>query len=257
MTRMKLAELLAKKSGKRMRKVFSDPKKNGVTRKPGSEIVTDLDKEINTFVIEQVHKHFADDDLVTEEAEAEDRPGTFRWFVDPIDGTDDFVWGIPLFCISIGCADEQGMLFGIVYDPVHDELFTAERGKGAFANGKKISVSKRQPPELLLRFAGRGYSEEAQTEDRNLCDALDPLFKKQRYLGTAALMLCYVAAGRGELLTLTGTTPWDSAAGSLIVTEAGGRVTNFAGTPWAPDDHTIMASNGLFHEDLVKRISDR
>jgi myo-inositol-1(or 4)-monophosphatase len=187
--------------------------------------------------------------------------GEFRWYVDPLDGTTNFAHGFPQFCVSLGleqrapgmAADEDGKLVAaVIYDPMRDELYTAERGQGARLNGKPMRVSK--IPVLAESLISTGFPSQKRHESPNVHFYQEFTLRSHgvRRAGSAALDLAYVAAGRLEAFWEFNLNPWDTAAGILLVEESGGRVTNFAGGPYRLDSREILASNGLIQGELVE-----
>ncbi len=240
-------------AGDKLNKLTPTLRRGDVSHKKLGETVTRLDKEINKYIIDQLQNQFPDDDIVNEESEMVDGNGTKRkWYVDPIDGTNNFVHHLPFYAISIGLRDEGGWALGAVYDPLRKDLYWAERGKGAHLGDKQISVSKIKTLEEAMVFEGHGYGEEMRNQHAPVINSINLEIPMRRDLGSAALMVCYVAEGKGDGFIVTGVKSWDCAAAALILEEAGGKVTNYAGNAWAPEDHTIIASNSLLHDKLLK-----
>jgi myo-inositol-1(or 4)-monophosphatase len=176
----------------------------------------------------------------------------FQWIIDPLDGTTNFAHGYPAYCVSIGLEYEGQCLLGAVYDPTRDELFTAVAGQGAYLNGARIHVSAVQRLDQALLATGFAY-DIRETPANNLDHFARFALRAQglRRTGTAALDLCYVAAGRFDGFWELKLQPWDMAAGTVILREAGGRVSNFKGGPLSIYDQELVASNGLIHEDML------
>jgi myo-inositol-1(or 4)-monophosphatase len=224
-----------------------------VDRKSAIDLVTEVDVEIERAFRALIASRFPDHDVLAEELGAGPRPGaTHRWIFDPIDGTTNFAHGVPIFCASLALEVEGQVVVGAVYDPNRRELFTAERGVGAWLNGAPIRVSPTTAMIEALLVTGFPYSVH---ED---LDAVVALFRDFvgraraiRRLGSAALDLCWLAAGRMDAFWEAGLQPWDTAAAALLVTEAGGRVTAFDGSPWTPGLPTIVASNGPLHDEML------
>ena len=180
-----------------------------------------------------------------------------RWIVDPLDGTTNFAHGLALFCVSIGFEVDGTIELGVVYDPIADELFTAERGGGARLNGQPIHVSNRATLLDGLLCTGFPYSiRERPQRQVEVFAAFLGRARAVRRLGSAALDLCYVAAGRFDAFWELQLHPWDMAAGALIVSEAGGRVTNYFNQPIDLFGGQIVVSNGWLHEDMLAIIQD-
>lgn len=230
--------------------------KNGDTsihEKDFGETVTNFDREINSFIIEELQDHFPKHDMVTEEADEIDSDSeSERWFVDPIDGTNNFVRHIPMYCVSIGFEREGEMLAGAIYDPLNKSLFEGSLEDGAFLGKHKLQVSDITDIRNAMVFEGYGYDPEYKKRHEEVLEGLSEQAKYRRNLGTAALMLAYVAQGMADGLILTGIKAWDCAAGATLVRAAGGKVTNYEGDEWTPADDLIIASNGHIHDALLK-----
>jgi myo-inositol-1(or 4)-monophosphatase len=221
-----------------------------ISYKGRDNIVTDVDKKAEEIIIKDILAAFPSHSILSEERAPKIGASPYKWIVDPIDGTTNFAHAFPFFCVSIGLEEDGAMLLGAVYDPMREELFFAERGKGARLNGKKISVSSTK--RLEDGFLSTGFSYGRKRKDRNI-----PYFKKLlirslaiRRAGSAAIDLCYVACGRFDGFWEMDLHPWDSAAGMLIVNEAGGRVTRFNNLPYTPYHKDILATNGLIHNQI-------
>lgn len=224
-----------------------------VDRKGAIDLVTEVDVEVERMVRDLIGVRFPDHDVLAEELGAGSRPGaTHRWIFDPIDGTTNFAHGVPIFCASLALEIDGEVVVGAVYDPNRRELFTAERGIGAWLNGAPIRVSAAVSLIEALLVTGFPYSVHQELED---VVALFARFVSRaraiRRLGSAAIDLCWLAAGRMDGFWEAGLQPWDTAAAALVVVEAGGRVTTFAGTPWSSFSPEIVASNGAVHDEML------
>lgn len=217
------------------------------------DLVTEIDKEAEAFLLDQIRRHFPEHAIVAEET------GTYgdltgpRWYVDPLDGTVNFAHGIPIFTVSLAFADDQGVRLGVVYDPMQDELFAAERGKGAWLNGRPVRVSQTQTLADSLLITGFPY--DAWTNpDNNLNHFAAFALRTQgvRRLGSAALDMCYVAAGRADGFWELRLNPWDVAAGSLIAQEAGAVVTDLRGNPIQLQGKiSVVVANPAIHSHML------
>jgi myo-inositol-1(or 4)-monophosphatase len=219
--------------------------------------VSEVDKLCEKAVAQIISNTFPGHDLLTEESTFQGKGSSFKWIIDPIDGTTNYIHGFPFFCVSIGVEIEGEVKLGVVYDPLLDELFQAETGKGAFLNGDRISVSRNQVLDRSFLTTGFPY------DVREHADFYLRFFRQFmtnsvaiRRPGSAALDLCYVAAGRFDGFWELKLHAWDVAAGSLIVTEAGGRVTDFQGGPFNIYSEEILASNGLIHQEMLQVIQE-
>ena len=219
--------------------------------------VTIVDKLCEQAIVQNILDAFPDHDLLTEESSFESKGSPWRWIIDPLDGTTNYFHGYPCFCVSIGLEVEGEMRLGVIYNPVLEELFHTERGKGAFLNGNRISVSREDDLDRSFLCTGFPY------DVREYADFYLLYFRQLmvksfaiRRPGSAALDLCYLAAGRFDGFWELKLHAWDVAAGSLLVTEAGGRVTDFQGRPFNIYSEEMLASNGLIHEEMLQAIQE-
>jgi myo-inositol-1(or 4)-monophosphatase len=180
----------------------------------------------------------------------------YLWIVDPIDGTTNFVHGFPFFTVSIALAYKGEVIVGVIYDPSHDELFVAEKGKGAYVKGKRMSVSSET--KLIDSLVGSGFpADRSYALPINLkgIEAIAPKVRNIRMAGSAALHLAYVAAGRLSGFWEIGLNSWDIAAGSLLIQEAGGKVTDTEGKPYSLAVRNVMATNKWIHQELQDELA--
>ena len=223
-----------------------------VSHKSGiNDLVTDVDKGSESIIIERIRESFPDHSILAEESGEDSSGSVFRWVIDPLDGTTNYTHSFPFFCVSIGVFRAGEIEIGVVYDPCRDELFTASKGSGAFLNGAKINVSGRQT--LSDSMIATGFAYNVETKKANLVHFGTILETAQsvRRAGSAALDLCYVACGRFDGFWELGLHPWDTAAGQLIVTEAGGKVTDMSGEVFDIFKKDIIATNGNIHSEMV------
>ena len=223
------------------------------TKSASIDLVTEVDHACEALCIERIHAARPGDSILAEEGGGGDKPGaTWRWVIDPLDGTMNFAHGYPRFCVSIGVELEGRAEVGVVYDPLLDELFAATRGQGATRNGRPIRVSGVRELGKALLATGFAYDVHRSIDD-NIAHFAD-FVKRARGLrrdGSAALDLCYVAAGRFDGFWELKLHAWDVAAGNLMVEEAGGRTSDFAGNPASGDGRQTVASNGAIHEAML------
>ncbi len=215
------------------------------TKSTSTDLVTVHDKAAERVIVAGITGARPRDHVLGEEGT--DRPGTsgVSWYVDPIDGTTNFVYDLPLWSTSIAAGDADGMLAGVVYAPVLGELFVAARGRGATLNGAPVRCSDRADLGLSLVATGFGYRAETRIGQADLLHHVIGAVRDVRRLGSAALDLCYVAAGRYDVYYETGLNPWDAAAGELIAREAGCRSGDFHGGPARPDE-LLVATPAVF-----------
>jgi myo-inositol-1(or 4)-monophosphatase len=218
----------------------------------GKNLVTEIDKKSEEIIIGIVRKNFPGHDILAEESgKAHGRSSPWRWVIDPLDGTTNYTHGFPVYCVSIAIEHDGEIVAGVIYDPNFDELFTAERGKGAFLNGRRMEVSRVDALKRSLLVTGFPYTI-ADNPDHAIERFVSFLMEAQavRRMGSAAIDLAYVAAGRYEGFWEVALEPWDMAAGALLVREAGGSLTDFEGKPFSIYTKQILASNGLVHEEM-------
>lgn len=229
-----------------------------VSKKGTIDLVTEVDLECERMCRAVIAERFPAHDVLAEEEGAGARQGSrWRWVFDPLDGTTNYAHGLPIFCSSLGLEIDGRAEVGAVYDPTRRELFTAERGGGARLNGAPLAVS--ETPALIdaLLVTGFPYDVHRRTEDLvGLFAAFLARARAVRRLGSAALDLCYVAAGRFEGFWEQHLKPWDVCAGALIAREAGGRVTGMDGSSFDPAAGHLVASNGALHDELLRVIRD-
>jgi myo-inositol-1(or 4)-monophosphatase len=227
----------------------------GVTQKAHGEQVCLADLASNDAIVREISRAFPSDGVLSEESDGVDAApparGRSLWIIDPLDGTANYVNHIPLFAIAIARVVDGVARVAVIYDPLHDELFAAERGKGARLNGKAIRVSDCDVTRGAMLFAGRGYRDHDRARHGKIIYSLERRTPYFRRLGSAAHMLSAVACGRADTAILTGSRPWDTVAGTLLVREAGGKVTDYHGRRWTPESDDLVASNGHIHGEIV------
>jgi myo-inositol-1(or 4)-monophosphatase len=222
------------------------------------ELVTDADHASEALIIEAIRKEYPDHNIVAEESGGVPEKRGYTWVIDPLDGTNNYAHGFPTFCVSMGLMYEGEPFLGVVYDPNRDELFTAKRGEGARCNGRLMRVS--QTPSLAGSLVSSGFPYNYyKLEDNNNLPEFDAMSKRVqgvRRQGAAALDLAYVAMGRLEAHWELQLKPWDTAAATLMVTEAGGRISDWRGGEWHPWIDRLVASNGLIHDEIIQVLDE-
>jgi len=245
---------IALDAGKIVKEGYTSHKE--VSHKGVVDLVTEYDVKTEAFIIDQLEKAFPDHTLVGEES----HQGSYHYdkaiYIDPIDGTTNFVHGIPHLAISLGVWEQGTPTLAVVYNPILEELFWAVQGEGAFCNGQRLKVSTQSELQNALIATGFPYAKvNAGIEYHwviNCMTNLLPHIQDIRRLGAAAIDLCYLAQGKVEAFYEIDLKPWDVAAGILIVLEAGGKISNVDGQPFDFDDKGIVASNGKVHQQLLK-----
>ncbi len=226
---------------------------NRVEFKGEFDLVTEMDRRSETLIGDFLTRKFPDVSLLAEEGGETGPSSGMRWLVDPLDGTTSYAHGIPHFSVSIALEVEGAVELGVVYNPCLKECFTAIRGCGARLNDRTITVSGTR--DLRMSLLATGFPYDRGTSPRNNLDHFCAFMLKIqgiRRMGSAALDLCYTAAGRFDGFWELKLKPWDSAAGMVILEEAGGRVTDFGGGPYSIYGDELLASNGLIHEEMIE-----
>lgn len=225
-----------------------------ISSKGKFDLVTEVDFLCEQEVIRIIKKRFPDHEFLAEESGASQGPSsTSKWIIDPLDGTINYAHGFPVYCVSIGLEHEGELIAGVVYNPNMDELFVAEKGKGATMNGDAISVSTID--ELQDSLLVTGFTPEVVHSDDDNMDRFSNFMKASQAVrrpGSAAIDICYTAMGRFEGFWELKLNAWDVAAGIVIMQEAGGKVTKLDGNPLSVYDREILASNGRVHEAMVE-----
>ncbi len=251
-----ILQSIAKSAGPLFLEGYTQAK--SVSYKSAVDLVTEYDVKIELYLKDKLSVEFPEYALVGEETSEGNIDFDKAIYIDPIDGTTNFVHGIPFCAISIGIWEEGKAIAGVVYNPVMEELFYAEKGKGSYCNGEALHVSREKMLEKSLIATGFPYTKIEQGEDfhwvMKSMEAVLPYTRDIRRLGSAALDLCYVARGTFEGYFEINLKPWDVAAGVLIVTEAGGTVSNREGKVYSLDERVVIASNGKIHNTLIEKI---
>lgn len=224
------------------------------------DIVTEVDEESERYVIDRIRRQYPNDRIISEESgEVAAGEGEMVWVIDPIDGTRNYMLGIPFFCVSIGLARGGVPWMGAIYDPMHDEMFFAERGKGALRNGERIRVSEEDSIEDSIISVSWVRRKVDRTKFLKYIDELSRDTSYFRRLGSAALVMAYIACGRMDGYLQAGLNPWDVAAGLVLIEEAGGVVTDFGGRPidLRKKNIEIVTGNPKIHSILLKDVIGR
>jgi myo-inositol-1(or 4)-monophosphatase len=256
------AAAIAREAGERLRDFLAQ----GVETeyKGDVDLVTVADRAVEKLIRTRLAETWPDHGIYGEEGTREGMERVFRWYVDPLDGTTNFAHGLPQFCVSMGLEQrtlrtegEDGKLVAaVIYDPMRDELYCAEAGRGAFLNGKPMHVSR--IPDLAESLVATGFPSRKRHDNPNIHFYHEFTLRSHgvRRFGSAALDLAYVACGRYEAFWEFNLNPWDTAAGILLLEESGGKVTDFSGGPFRLDSREVMASNALIHDEMVTLFTD-
>lgn len=246
---LKVAVAAAKQSGKIFQKYFGRPQSVKMKDRDPANLVTEIDKAIEAQIRKILLKNFPNHKIIGEELGRQKLKKTdLVWIIDPVDGTTNYIQGLPFCCISIALWDSQGPMVAAIYNPLLKKLFTATRGKGAKLNNKTIGISKEK--NLGHAFGSIGLVNDAKGIPTFTLLAKN--VRKLRTLATAALQMSFVASGNFDFFTTTSIKIWDFAAAALIVAEAGGTVTDMQGKPLTINTKNVLASNGKIHSQLLK-----
>ncbi|MGC1402319.1 MAG: inositol monophosphatase family protein [Thermodesulfobacteriota bacterium] len=231
-------------------------KKKPYQKKGAIDLVTEWDFKSQETILAILKSHFPDADYLVEESGSERRPSPYCWVLDPLDGTTNFVHGFPFFCVSLALGYENVPLLGIVYNPELKETYWALKGQGAFFNGRPLRVSPLTKVSQSLLATGFPYN--IKKTHGQIIERFERVITRAqgvRRPGSAALDLCWVAKGVIDGFWEQYLKPWDTAAGLLLVEEAGGKVTDFAGHPYHIEKKQILATNGRIHQEMVSLLS--
>jgi myo-inositol-1(or 4)-monophosphatase len=243
----------ARASGEVLRKHFGNPLK--ISEKTGAGLVTNADLEAQNACVQILKKAFPDFGFLTEEAAPEITSSPGRWIIDPLDGTTNFIHGFPMFCVSIAAEWDHELVVGVIYHPILDELYVATKGQGATVNGRPLRVSETEEiPNSLLTTGFTYRKDEFLHSEIETFEKISGVARAIRRPGSAALDLAYTARGVFDGFWERGLSPWDVAAGVLLIREAGGKVTDFRGNPFRIDQHEVLASNSKLHSHLLYEI---
>ena len=250
---LNVAVMAARRAGSTLIKKMVSLEKLKVEQKGHNDYVSDADRAAEKTVIDCIHKHYPDHAIHAEESGTQGESDTV-WIIDPLDGTTNYLHGFPVFAVSIGVQIKGRMEHGVVYDPMRQELFTASRGQGSHVDGRRLRVSGQKQLERSLIGTGFPFRQ-ADKEIQPYLDMLGKVVRSTsgvRRPGAAALDLCYVAAGRLDAFWETGLAPWDLAAGSLIIREAGGIVSGLDGSEGFMDSGHILCGTPKIYAALAK-----
>src|SRR4051812_30761824 len=216
------------------------------------DLVTEADRASEKLVVERLRSHFPQHSIVAEEGGGHDSASEYRWYVDPLDGTTNFAHSFPMFNVMLGLERAGEMIAGVIYDPVRQEMFAAERGAGAYLNHRRIRDSNTQ--RLHESLASTGFPSRKRHHDINIHFYYQLAMASHgvRRTGSAALDLAYVSCGRLDFFWEFGLKPWDQAAGTLLVQEAGGRISDMRGGAHSiTGSEHLLADNGLLHDETL------
>jgi len=251
------AKEAARIGGAVLSKEFGKLQKSQINLKGRGDYVTDVDRRSEQAIIQKIRAHFPDHIIHAEESGKENRRSPYRWLIDPLDGTANYIQKIPVYAISIALIEDNEIITGVVFDPNRDEMFWAERGKGAFLNGQRIHVSNKEKMDYSMLASGFPWRSKEYLDP--YLDCFKELFLAAagiRRMGSAAMDLAYTACGRFDGFWEMKLGPWDIAAGILLVEEAGGVVTDFHGERACLKNGNVVAGNPGVHK-IVLEVTQR
>ncbi len=253
MTEKLLAIKLAKQAGNELKKLFYS-RKIKVSAKSKYEIVTTADMLADKIITREIKKIFPEHQILSEESGLTNSQSDYLWVIDPLDGTTNFFMHNPLFSVSIALLYKKEAILGVIYIPILDELYVAEKGKGATINGKKMKVStQKKLSNSYLTFC-HGNKQQNINKAISIYSKLKRESRDFRQLGSAAIELAYVARGVTDCILIPGALRWDVAGGILMVREAGGKVTDFKNKQWHLDSKDMLATNKKIHNQLLNQV---
>ena len=226
--------------------------RNSIRVKGRANIVTAADLKSEKCLKSILHAEFPDHSILSEESGADEGDSGYKWILDPLDGTNNYSFGIPFFCIVIALTRGKDVLLSVIYDPLRDEMFTAQKGKGATLNGSPIHVAEKKTVKKSLIGLDLGYVDENGKKTLDFIASLWPNMYAYRIIGSAALGMSYTACGRLDLYFHLLIYPWELACGSLLISEAGGVATDIKGKPLKAWQNSIIVSNKSLHADFLR-----
>ena len=250
----------AKEAGVFLREHVGRVRNVEVKKGEARNLVSEIDRGSEERIIRAIRSHYPSHAILAEESGGTTERAEYKWIIDPLDGTTNFLHGLPIFSVTIAIERKGEIVAGVVYDPNLDELFTAEKGSGAYLNGARLSVSR--APRLIDSLLITGFPYDIARNPDHAAEHFTEFLMAAggiRRLGSAALDLSYIAAGRGDGFWEVNLNPWDMAAGVLFIREAGGIVTDFSGAPSSVYTKQVVASNGAIHDamiDILRRHRD-
>lgn len=251
---LEVAVKAAKEAGEKLEEHFETVLE--LHEKEDKSFVTKADLDAEKIIVEAIQKEFPNHQILSEEAGLIGKKSENVWILDPLDGTNNFTRGIPIFATSIALTYKKETIMSVVYNSITNTLFTAEKSKGAFWKGEKIEVSDvSKVSDCTLSFS-RGRDSESRAKMLTLFDKVYPVINSPRVLSSAALELAYVASGRLDAFIIQGINIWDFLGGLLLVKEAGGKITTLAGKNWDLESSQLLVTNGKIHEELLEILNN-
>ncbi|MGD9489206.1 MAG: inositol monophosphatase [Calditrichaceae bacterium] len=249
------AKKAAIEAGKILTQHFGNLEKNQIREKTKNDFLSFVDENSEKAILSVIQDAWPDHNILAEEGGEINQDSPYKWIIDPLDGTRNYICGIPVFSVSIGLQFDGEMILGIVYDPIREEMFWAEKDKGAFLNDRRIRVTDNE--NLSDSIIATGFPFKSKQFLPDYLKSFEKIFNDCngiRRLGSAAIDLAYVAAGRFDGYWELGLSPWDMAAGVILIKEAGGMMTDFWNQPYYLNNTYVVASNGKIHSQIAERV---
>jgi myo-inositol-1(or 4)-monophosphatase len=222
------------------------------------DLVTEVDLLSEGFIKERISTYYPKHQILAEESGLKETASAYRWLIDPLDGTSNYAHGYPFFCVSVALEHQGEVVLGVAYDPIREELFTAERGNGATLNGRTVAISRTE--KLADSLLATGFPYDVRMRPEESLDYFGRFVHTAQAIrrdGSAVLDLCYLACGRFDGFWELGLKPWDVATGRLMIEEAGGRVTKFDGSRFSVYEPEMLATNGRIHDEMITVLTAR
>ncbi len=224
-----------------------------IMHKTKADLVTEADLEAEKMIISMIRKRHPDHSFLAEEGGESGERSDYLWVIDPLDGTNNFAYGLPLFGVSIALLKNKEPVLGVINIPSFNQLFQAVKGGGSTMNGKPVRVSRRKRIDEVLMFYDSEFFKKKSEMMASLNSVMEKVFRI-RMLGAATIHFTQIALGNADAWAEHTTTPWDISAGCLLIEEAGGKVTDLEGNPWTPWSKNMLVSNGMAHDELLRLI---
>lgn len=246
------ARQAAREAGTILKQHYGTVPPAAIRHKAATDFISYVDELSEAAIVETIHSRFSGHGILGEESGATLKKSPYRWIIDPLDGTTNYLHQVPVFAVSIALEFEQELVLGVIYDPLRDELFEAQKDQGALLNDEPISVSSK--PDLSQSLIATGFPFKCKQFLPSYLQAFEAIFNRsigKRRLGAAAIDLAYLAAGRFDGFWEIGLQPWDIAAGAVLIREAGGKITDFWDGSDFLEKHYLLATNGHIHGEML------
>ncbi|MSU60571.1 MAG: inositol monophosphatase [Candidatus Staskawiczbacteria bacterium] len=250
----KVAISAAKEAGKLVGENFQKTKK--MSFKGENDMVTEIDLQSEKIILDAIKVNFPDHNILSEEAGATDNGSKYMWMVDPIDGTVNYYYGLDPYCIGICLLEDGRPILNVLYNPTHDEMYVAQKGKGAFMNEKRITVSDNTDLKNSMVMLNLSRTKGTRTKTLKIVERISDHVRRMRVFGSSLSYMSYISSGKSDAFFDILLKPWDFLPGALLVEEAGGKVTDIKGNEITADSTSVVASNGRVHDQILKLLEN-